>query len=384
MEALAAVLLVLLLSLVAGALVWQHRAARIQERRLEDLVAERTRQLQYAQDQFKLLFATSPLGIGFADANGNVLSANAAMAQMFGYPEEEFVKANVADFFPSPQERTQLAQRLLAEGTIQVSPVRLRRKDGSLFYASLTESRLEVGDREVLLGVVNDISDRMHAEEVQKEAAERAAVAEERSRIARELHDSVTQSLYTISLIAEALPKVLLSHPEEVTQSVTELRQLAYGALAEMRTLLLELRPGELLDRDLGELLRQLVVSTASRTDIPMTVTSEGDSPLPADVKVALYRIAQEALNNVGKHAHASRAQVHLMCHQDGTVLRIRDDGAGFEQEDAQAFQLGLGIMRERIHAIGGTLTLNSHPGEGTEIIARWDVASARGDRLDD
>jgi len=135
-----------------------------------------------------------------------------------------------------------------------------------------------------------------------------AAVADERTRLARDLHDSVTQTLYAIAAIAEALPHVWDRRPQEARHTLDELRRLAQGALAEMRTLLLELRPAALLERPLGDLLHQLTDALLGRTHMPITTTVSGGHPLPAEVQVALYRIAQEALTNSVKHAGASQA----------------------------------------------------------------------------
>jgi len=146
------------------------------------------------------------------------------------------------------------------------------------------------------------------------EQAERAAVAAERSRLARDLHDAVTQTLFSASLISEVLPRIWERDPEEGRRRLDELRELTRGALAEMRTLLLELRPSALVDAALNDLLRQLAESITGRARVPVAVELEGKCTLSPEVKIALYRIAQEALNNVAKHAGASQATVHLRC----------------------------------------------------------------------
>jgi signal transduction histidine kinase len=210
------------------------------------------------------------------------------------------------------------------------------------------------------------------------EQAQQAAVVQERNRLARELHDAVTQTLFSASLIAEAVPDTWDNDPEEGRQLLEELRQLSRGALAEMRTLLLELRPVALVETDLCDLLRQLAEAATGREGIPVTVEVEGRCRLPSEVHVALYRIAQEALNNVVKHAHASRAAVTLSLSPAraggaGQVeLAICDDGRGFDPERTPPDRLGLGIMRERAQAIGAELTLDSRPGQGTEVRVVW------------
>ena len=121
-------------------------------------------------------------------------------------------------------------------------------------------------------------------------------MAAERTRLARELHDAVTQTLFSTSLIAEVLPKIWQRDPKEGMNRAGELRELTRGALAEMRTLLLELRPTALLEAKLGDLLHQLADAVTGRARIPVSVSVDGEGTLPADAQIALYRFAQEAL----------------------------------------------------------------------------------------
>jgi PAS domain S-box-containing protein len=202
--------------------------------------------------------------------------------------------------------------------------------------------------------------------------AERTAVAAERNRIARDLHDSVTQTLFSASLIAEVLPKLVERNGGEGMRRLQELRQLTRGALAEMRTLLLELRPATLIEVNVEELLRQLTEAARGRARIPIELQADVTAPLPPDVKVALYYVAQEALNNVAKHARATSATVNLASHAAGAVLSVLDDGLGFDVAQVTPEHLGLAIMRERSESIGGELAIVSTPGEGTEITIRW------------
>jgi signal transduction histidine kinase len=139
-----------------------------------------------------------------------------------------------------------------------------------------------------------------------------------------------------------------------------------------MRTLLLELRPTALMEAEMPDLLRQLGESIIGRARVPVTVKIEGICPLPADAKVAIYRITQEALNNIAKHAGASQVWVTLMCKPGALDLEIRDDGHGFDPADVSTDHLGLDIMRERAEAVGAALTVDTRPGAGTRIIVAW------------
>jgi len=204
------------------------------------------------------------------------------------------------------------------------------------------------------------------------ERAQELAVVEERSRLARDLHDAVTQTLFSASLIADVLPRIWERDPDTARIRLEEVRELTRGALAEMRTLLLELRPAALAEAEMGELLRQLAEATTGRARVPITVDVTEECTLPPDVKVALYRIAQEALNNVAKHAGAGHATVSLCCEPGRVDLCVSDDGRGFDPSEISPDSLGLGIMRERVEAIGATLTVDSQIGCGTEVRAIW------------
>ena len=144
------------------------------------------------------------------------------------------------------------------------------------------------------------------------------------------------------------------------------------GALAEMRTLLLELLPDTLVKLSMGKLLRTLADASLSHSRVPVTLTIEGDCSLADDAKMALYRIAQEALNNIARHAEATEVQLGLMCDQDRVEITVCDNGRGFDPEAVPPGHLGLAIMRERAEKIGATLHLASNPGVGTEIVVTW------------
>jgi signal transduction histidine kinase/putative methionine-R-sulfoxide reductase with GAF domain/predicted hydrocarbon binding protein len=201
---------------------------------------------------------------------------------------------------------------------------------------------------------------------------QQSAVATERSRLARDLHDAVTQTLFSASLIAEVLPRIWERNQEEGQRRLAELRELTRGALAEMRTLLLELRPSALVEAELSELFRHLMDAFTGRARLPIDLSIEGDADLPADVKVALYRIAQEALNNVVKHAEASRVTVRIRCLPEQVELHISDDGCGFDAAILSPEHLGVGIMMERAENIGAVIHINSAVGQGTQISVIW------------
>lgn len=203
--------------------------------------------------------------------------------------------------------------------------------------------------------------------------AQEFAVLEERQRLARNLHDAVNQSLFSAGLIAEVLPRLWRQDQDLARQSLEDLRRLTRGAMAEMRALLAELRPATLTDAELGDLLRLLGNAFTGRTNIPANLTMVGQGALPAEAQVATYRICQEALNNIAKHAKAGLVEINLK-HEDASIeLSIRDDGRGFDPEQpAASGHYGLSMMKERAEAVGALLSIKSQPGHGTELTLRW------------
>ncbi len=198
------------------------------------------------------------------------------------------------------------------------------------------------------------------------------AAVQERQRLARDLHDAVTQTLFSAALIADVLPRLGKKNPTESERRVEELRQLTRGALAEMRMLLLELRPSALTEVGLGELLRHLTDAITGRARLAIDLRVEGECDLPPDAQVALYRIAQESLNNIVKHSGASAVSVHLASKPGSTDLTISDNGLGFDPTSIPADHLGLRIMRERAEAAAASLSIESSIGHGTTIEVLW------------
>ena len=203
--------------------------------------------------------------------------------------------------------------------------------------------------------------------------AQSAAALEERNRLAQDLHDAVNQTLFSAALIAEALPNIWEEDPKHGAQVLEELRLLTQGALAEMRTLLLELRPAALTEKSFGELLQHLAKAFTNRTQIPVNLLIEGDCALPPDVQITFYRIAQEILVNITKHAKATQVSLNFDCAPEVVVLSVCDNGCGFDTKRIPLGHFGLGIMRERADKIGATLEIASQPGRGANIALVWE-----------
>jgi PAS domain S-box-containing protein len=257
-------------------------------------------------------------------------------------------------------------------GSTMALPLRSRKNIvGVLEISSIREDAFDGHDR-VLLENLSSGAAFAIENALTYAAAQETAVLAERNHLAHELHDAVSQLLFSASVIAESLPRLWERNPERVRQGLTQLHQLTKGALAEMRTLLLELRPTTLMNTSLGELLNQLTDAIRGRTRLKVDLTVKGSRTLPADVRVALYRIVQEALNNIIKHARASRVTISLVNEEDIVTLCIADDGKGFDPAAVLPGHMGISIMRERAESAGISLDVQSRVGRGTKIVATW------------
>lgn len=211
--------------------------------------------------------------------------------------------------------------------------------------------------------------------------AQSTAAEQERRRLARELHDSVSQALFAANRTAELLPQLWELDPDEGRSALADLRRFTEGALAEMRALLVELRPRALVEASLDETLSFLLPAAAARGGAQVSHRLGQAPPLPPEVQVALYRIAQEALNNASRHARASAIDVTLTVEPPyvagepwhGSVcLKVCDNGRGFDPRSGVVGHFGLQSMRERASEIGATLMLTSAHGKGAAIGVTW------------
>jgi len=214
-----------------------------------------------------------------------------------------------------------------------------------------------------------DITSKKEAERMQNIIRKEKTLSEERNKLARELHDTVTQTLFSANLIAEAIPKLWKKDPETVIEKLEEVRQLNKVALAEMRVLLYELKPSAIKGEDMGDLLRGLIKSVEVRSRISVELIINGEYKFPLKIEFGFYRIAQEALNNIVKHSCATKANLILKTYPEKLYMEINDNGRGFDDKKISSTNLGLAIMRERSKLMGALLTIDTVPGKGTRII---------------
>ncbi len=204
------------------------------------------------------------------------------------------------------------------------------------------------------------------------EQAHESASFEERQRMARDLHDSVTQSLSAMAMMAEVLPGTLDHNPEVGRRALANLQQMIRGALAEVRSMLVDVHPAALLAVPLVDLLTQLANTVRARRAIALDLGLDPELLLPPSVHVVFFRVAHEALNNVAKHAGAANAKLVLRRTGDGAALSISDDGIGFTDVEPTFRHLGIRIMHERAASVGATVRIDSAPNRGTTVSLEW------------
>lgn len=197
-----------------------------------------------------------------------------------------------------------------------------------------------------------------------------AAIVEERQRLARELHDAVSQQLFAISMTMAALKRTVESDPLKASRQIELVEEMAAAAQSEMRALLLHLRPAHLEGKTLNEGIRDLLAEF-SKKHYQIDFNWKLDK-LPATISKAiedhLFRIVQEALSNILRHAKASAVELRLTVTAEHIRLKITDNGIGFNEEETKASSYGMSLMRERVAEIGGVMTLSTAPGQGTMI----------------
>jgi signal transduction histidine kinase len=248
---------------------------------------------------------------------------------------------------------------------------------GTLAISYVKPRQIEEEARRLLatladLAVVAIVNSRLETG-LRARAADLAA-SEERARLARELHDSVTQALFSMTLQTRAAELLLQRDPAAAAEKLASLRDLQRDALAEMRSLIFELRPSGIAERGLVHALRTHAAAIEGRIGLPVTFETTlpaEPSGLTLEIEEAVYRIAQEALHNVVRHARARRVELRLTRDDHDLRLSVTDDGLGFDPDAVPPGHLGLDGMRSRAERLGGSLRIETAPGAGTRLSVR-------------
>jgi PAS domain S-box-containing protein len=340
---------------------------------------EAEEELHRSEKKYRFLFYDNPLPMWmFSRQDFRFISVNDAAIAQYGFSREEFLSMTIFDIRPE-QDREALAATILnPERGIRHSGVwQHRRKDGSLLYAEIISHDTRFEEQEVRLVLAIDVTAKRKAEQLLQKAYEdsRRLAAhlehvreEERLHIAREIHDELGQQLTALKMDISWLARKFDDADGAVREKFAELMVMADSTVQTVRRISSDLRPGMLEDLGLTATLEWYNEGVARRTDLAIDFQARGEEPvLPPLVAVTLYRIYQESITNVIRHAGASRVEVQLYYGEDALTLSVSDNGNGFDlQEAEQRRTLGLLGLRERVTLIRGTLTLDSAPGKGT------------------
>jgi two-component system, NarL family, sensor histidine kinase UhpB len=343
---------------------------------------EAEKALKEAEEKYRGIFENAMEGIFQTTVEGRFLTANPALARMFGYESPEELLANVSDvgdqLYVEPEQQTEFDRLMREHGAVSGFEVQIYRKDGSTVWVSANARAVRDATGELVgyEGTVEDITERKRAETALREIREA-----ERRRIARDLHDEAMQDL---AYVLQSMQLARMTSGDGgsnggLKQEIVALRR----AIAGLRNAVYDLRLGSSQDRSFLQSLESLVElnrQMAPERALELSVEDGFPTELADDARVELLRIVQEALVNVRRHSGASRACVTLWRKEDEIWVEVEDDGRGFDPgRDAGT---GLTGMRERAYALGGKLEVQSEPEKGTRVRFRVALPTpARSDR---
>lgn len=343
-----------------------------ERRRIEDAV-------RLSEERFSTVFHLTPNPVAIVRAaDGSIVEINQALAALTGLERKETIGQTweQAGGLVIPSSHRDTLRRLYQEkGSVYDYEIPIQGPNGQELVLLLSMIPITLRDEACLLIIGHDITARKRSEEalrlaqaeLERGIRERSTL-QERQRLARELHDSVSQALYGISLGAHTALTLFDSNREKTRDAISYILSLAQAGLTEMRALIFELRPESLKTEGLVAALAKQTAALRSRHSIELNYSSCGEPAVPLESKEALYRIAQEALQNAVKHAQPTRIDVELCSEEDCLRLEVRDNGRGFNPSDTFPGHLGLHSMRERAAMLGGRLEINSLIGLGTTI----------------
>jgi PAS domain S-box-containing protein len=331
------------------------------------------RELRESEERYRFLIQNSPDVVFQIDDQGRFTYLGETIERMTGFAPSELIGqhfSTVVDPASHAEAGARWAALVTDPATPQTVQINLGHKEGRTVPVEVSAIGMvdEHGRFDGIHGATRDVTEREKLARNLREQAAALAAGEERAHLARELHDSVTQALFSMTLLTRTTEMLFDRDPSAARDNLGTLRDLQREALAEMRALIFELRPGNLEQDGLNRALKTHAAALSGRVGLPIVVASELEERLPIEIEDVLYRIAQEALHNVVKHAGARQVRVELEGEPDQVILRIIDDGRGFDATDIPEGHLGLAGMRARAAKIDGHLSIMSRPGAGTTI----------------
>jgi len=351
----------------------------IRERQLAEELHVRSEQ------RFASLLESAPDAVVITDSDGRIMLVNAQTESLFGYPRDELLGQDVELLLPEEVRNRHVTHRLGYLSDPRTRPMGIglelagKRKDGSEFPVDISLSAIDTGEGRLLTAFVRDITERQRATDLQRSLAERRALLEhlvsageeERQRISSDIHDDSIQAMTAAGLRLQLLRREL--HEPKQLDLLRNLEETIELAISRLRHLLFELRPPALDREGLGAALDMYIEESRNQTPTIYRLDDNLRRQPNEEVRTILYRVAQEALTNVRKHARAKEAAVLLAQRDGGFLVRVTDDGVGFSPQETLPIpgHLGLAAMRERAELAGGAIRIESEPKTGT-VVECW------------
>jgi PAS domain S-box-containing protein len=336
--------------------------------------------------RYRTLFEESRDAVYITARDGKFIDINQSTLDLFGYDRKELMGMNIRQIYAHPEDRRMFQEVIEKTGSVREYELKFRRKDGTELDCLFTATLRRADDGSVLgyQGVIRDITDHKRAEEALRESEKQlrylssqllTAQENERERIARELHDGIGQSLSAVKFSVEnSLKQINNETAGPAVKRLGAVIPMIQDSIEEVRKIAMDLRPSVLDDlgilATIGWFCREFqTIYSSIRIEQQLDIRED---EVPDPLKTAIYRVLQEALNNVAKHSNANLANISLRRMEGMIELVIKDNGIGFDLEEAPRKGLGLSSMKERIELSGGSFTIESATGTGTIIRASW------------
>ncbi len=336
--------------------------------------------LRESEERYRAVFEGAAEGILVADLETKKFKyANPALCKMLGYTEEELKQMSVHDLHPKEALEHVISEfEAQARGEKTLAPsIPCLKEDGTTMYADINTAKALIDRRECNVGFFTDVTERKRAEEYIHTLSQQLIKAQEseRQRISSDLHDNLAQDLSSLKIGLDTLLDNQSEVPAEMRQRVSELSKMLQGVIMAVRNLAYDLRPAGLDQLGLVRTVHQHCEEFSDRSGLKVDFFAGGidDSRVGFDTKISLYRLIQESLNNVKKHADASQVTIRLLASFPNIILRIEDNGKGFDVEDrlvsaANERRMGLRTMEETVALLQGKMRIESRPMQGTKI----------------
>jgi len=357
----------------------------VENARLYQKERETTEQLRQSEENYRGLFENATEAIFVHNLDGKIIAANRACEQLTGYMRAEMASMDIGRFLSGQSlesARETIRRQLNGEAIDGPLELRLTKRDGTEAIVELMPSLIIRGEQPVgVQAILRDVTEQRQMQENLRFYLSQVLKAQEgeRLRIARELHDDTAQALTRLSrrldMLVDTLASIKNQLPQEVPEGVEELREQTDTILEGVRRFSRDLRPPVLADLGVLPALKWVATALEEQHGIAANIRVLGEQHrLPDDAEMALFRIAQEALNNVTKHSDASAVELTVDFRGGGITMTIADNGKGFElprstSDLATSGKLGIIGMQERARLLGGTLELHSEPGAGTSVV---------------